>query len=325
MNSNSLEFITLTLRNFLSFGNKETTIQLNGNVMTVVLGENMDTGGEDSRNGVGKSAIMDALCYVLFGKVIRDASNKGLVNKWANKRESMMVTLTFDKGNWSYLIERGERPSKLSLFRKPKNAEEDFKAKEGRTFKYNISRSKSETTDEIIGILGYDITLAEYLIANSSESTEYFKLTEEKRRDVVEKLFGFSILSQKAKVLKEQRKEKNRDLTIAETKLDSTKQANARIQREIDDINGRAELWNQEKAETIAELRGVIDALGAVDVENEIELLKLLGNLEKKLIETKAAARDYLMEHSAFEQSISQNNDTLKREIKDYEYSCSCS
>jgi len=319
MNSNSLEFITLTLRNFLSFGKQETVVQLDGNTMTVIIGENMDTGGEDSRNGVGKSGIMDALCYVLFGKVIRDTSNKGLVNKWANKRESMVVTLTFDKGNWSYLVERGERPSKLSLYRKPKDSTEDFKIREGRTFKYNISRNKNETTDEIVGILGYDITLAEYLIANSSESIEYFKLTEEKRRDIIEKLFGFSILSQKAKLLKEERKEKSKELTVAETHLNATKQANARIQNEVDDLNGRSEMWEQDKAEIITELHQTITALEAVDVENEIELLKLLGELEKKLAEAKATAYQYQTEHSAVEQSKKRNEKSLEREEKDYD------
>jgi len=319
MNSNSLEFITLTLRNFLSFGNKETTVKLNGNTLTVVMGENLDTGGEDSRNGVGKSAIMDALCYVLFGKVIRSTSNKGLINKWANKRESMMVTLTFDKGNWSYLVERGERPSRLSLFRKPKDSTEDFKIREGRTFKYNISRNKNETTDEIVGILGYDITLAEYLIANSSESVEYFKLTEEKRRDIIEKLFGFSILSEKAKILKEERKGKNKELTIAETALDATKQANARIQNEVDDLNGRSEMWEQDKAEMLVELVSTIKALEAVDVENEIELLKLFGVLEKKLTEAKATASQYKADHSSVEQSMKQNGKSLERERKDFE------
>ena len=231
----------------------------------------------------------------------------------------MMVTLTFDKGNWSYLVERGERPSRLSLFRKPINSEEDFKVREGRTFKFNISRSKNETTDEIIGILGYDITLAEYLITNSSESTEYFRLPEEKRRDVIEKLFGFSILSQKAKLLKEERKEKSKELTVAETHLNATKQANARIQNEVDDLNGRSEMWEQDKAEIITELHQTITALEAVDVENEIELLKLLGELEKKLAEAKATAYQYQTEHSAVEQSKKRNEKSLEREEKDYD------
>ena len=279
----------------------------------------MDTGGEDSRNGVGKSAIIDALCYGLFGKVIRGISNQRLVNKWANKRESMMVILVFDKGNWSYLIERGERPSKLSLFRKPRDSEEDFKTKDGRTFKFNISRGKNETTEEIIGILGYDITLAEYLIANSSESIEYFRLSEDKRRDVIEKLFGFTILSQKAKLLKEDRKEKNKELTIAETRLDVTKQANTRIQNEVDDLNGRSEMWEQSKAEIVVELRGTIASLEAVDVENEIELLKLFGELEKKLAEAKATTSQHRTEYSAAEKSLTQNKKSLDREEQELE------
>jgi DNA repair exonuclease SbcCD ATPase subunit len=114
-NSNYLTLKKLTLRNFLSFGNKETVIPLDGDHITVILGENLDTGGEDSRNGVGKSAILDALNFVLFGKVIRGISNQKLVNKLADKGRAMLVTLEFDKGPWSYLVERGERPSRLQI------------------------------------------------------------------------------------------------------------------------------------------------------------------------------------------------------------------
>src|SRR5690606_5823893 len=112
---------------------------------TAILGENLDTGGEDSRNGAGKSAIMDALCYVLFGSVIRDVTNQKLINKFVSKKLPMLVWVEFTKGDKAYRIERGERPSVLRLFQKPIDSEEPFNTKEDRKFKFEITENKNET------------------------------------------------------------------------------------------------------------------------------------------------------------------------------------
>ena len=115
---NRLEFIALGVRNFLSYGPKEQRIDLSGDFITCILGENQDTGGEDSRNGTGKSAIIiDALCYALFGKVVRGISNQKLINKMSDKG-MMSVWVQFRKDGYEYHVERTERPGKLFLLRK---------------------------------------------------------------------------------------------------------------------------------------------------------------------------------------------------------------
>lgn len=194
MPTDQLFYRTLTLKNFLSFGNKEIAIKLDGDFITVVLGENLDDGGEDSRNGVGKSAVADALSYVIFGTVTRDGvSNKQLINKLARRGQAMLVTLRFDKGEYEYLIERGEKPSRLTFLRRPVGSTEDWRAKnEKNELKFDRSQNKDETNEEIRSLFGYDHTLFEYLVVNSTESTDYFKLTEDKRRKVVESLFGIT-------------------------------------------------------------------------------------------------------------------------------------
>jgi DNA repair exonuclease SbcCD ATPase subunit len=295
--SSALNFGDLGFRNFLSYGPKGEVVPLFGNFITCILGENLDD-GEGTRNGVGKSAIIDALCYVLFGKVIRGISNQKLINKMSSKGQ-MVVWVEFTKDEYAYHVERTERPGKLLLLRKPIDSDEDFKAKEKRKMKFDIARGKTETTDQIIEILGFDITLFEYLVANSSESIEFFKLSEDKQRNVVEPLFGFTIMSTKASVLKDDRKEKNKDLVHAESSAEATKQANARITEQIEDLESRSTTWELKKKQTIEELTEGIALLESVDVESEITVIKELDNLNVSLKEITAKIRQLETEQTA--------------------------
>ena len=310
---NSLILRGLWFRNFLSFGNTDTFIRLDEETISVIMGENLDTGGEDSRNGVGKSAIIDALCYVLFGKTIRDISNQKLINKLSRKGQPMIVALTFDKGNFTYLVERSERPSKLLFLRKPLDCDEDIKTKEKRKFKYDISRNKNETTAEIIELLGFDITLFEFLVANSSESTPFFKLTEGKRREVVEKLFGFTILGERADKLRTMRKDEKDNLLKAETAYSTTVAANDRLTQQISEMEQRAESWELKKARAIKDLQETITSLESVNVSDEIELLKLNDTLKVSLSEAQSALREKRSTESSLKSDIARSEKDLKR------------
>lgn len=259
MYGNDLLFDTIWFRNFLSFGNSLTQVSLIGSYMTVVLGENIDTGGEDSRNGAGKSTIIDALSYALFGKTIRDISVGKLIHKFARKGQPMTVMLQFHRGDFTYLIERGDRPSRLMLFKKPRESTEDIRSMEGKKFKYDISRSKPETNAEIVEIIGFDFVLFEYLVANSSETIPFVKMKEEDRREVTESLFGFKILATKAELLKEARTDVNRDLNSKSSALEATRSANRRILDQIADLEFKENGWAIKHRDDLADIRNVID------------------------------------------------------------------
>lgn len=298
-----LEFKKLGFKNFLSFGSSEQTIDLSGENITVIIGKNMDTGGSDSRNGVGKSAaIIDSLSYALFGKVIRGISNQRLISKLSSKGQ-MVVWVEFEKGDYAYRIERTERPGKLFLFRKPISSDEDFNAKENRVYKFDVARGKTETNQQIIEILGFDISLFEYLVVNSSESNEFFKLSEDKQRSIIEPLFGFVVMSEKAKALKENRKSKNQELVVSQSAIKATQQANDRITLEIEELTRKSKLWESSKVDTIDELKKTISELEKIDPADEIETIKKIEDSTKKLGETSSLLKE-----------ISQNYKQMKKE-----------
>ena len=106
----------LTAKNFLSVGNVTQAIDFNRDQLTLVLGENLDQGGDDSgsRNGTGKSTIINALSYALYGQALTNIKKSNLINKTNGK--NMLVTLNFEKNNIEYKIERGRTPNLLKFY-----------------------------------------------------------------------------------------------------------------------------------------------------------------------------------------------------------------
>jgi len=290
-----IEFIEITLRNFLSFGNTTTAIDLTGEHITVIMGINHDTGGEDSRNGTGKSAIVDALSYVLYGKTLRDISNAKLVNKMARKGQGMLVTLDFKTKNGYYRIERGESPSKLKLFKKDLDDDNDILSRDGRKFVYEITRNKNETTEEISELIGFDLTLFEFLIANTTESQAFMKLPEAKRRSIIEHLMGLNLLSERAAELKEDRKELKKKVVAEESSLQATQQANMRITRQVEELQRKAKAWETEHDRRIKQLKKDMDTYGNIDIEEQVEILSLIKELKEESEQTYHEKRDVYM------------------------------
>ncbi len=317
-NGNSLIFHTLSFKNFLTFGNKETTIKLDDDLVSVVIGDNLDYRG--SKNGTGKSGIVDALCYCLFGKTIRDIPNPKLINKYSRKGQAMVVTVNFTKGEYEYLVERSERPSKLLFLRKPVSSEEDIRIRENRKLKFDISRSKPETTNEICGILGFDITLFEFLVANSSESQPFFRMREADRREVIEKLFGFSIMSEKAEILKKHRKTEKDNLLKAESALATNVAANERISKQVREMETKSESWADKKENTIAELKETISMLESCDFEEEIELLTLSNEFAAKAKEIKSSMMLEMQREVSVKTDISRIDKDTKRLKKELQH-----
>jgi DNA repair exonuclease SbcCD ATPase subunit len=93
----SIKIKDLTVKNFMSVGNQTQAVDFGKQQLTLVLGENLDQGGDDngSRNGTGKTTIVNALSYALYGVALTNIKKDNLINKINGK--GMLVTLSFDK------------------------------------------------------------------------------------------------------------------------------------------------------------------------------------------------------------------------------------
>ena len=106
-----IKFKSITAKNFLSIGNITQALNLDTENLTLILGENLDQGGSDSgsKNGVGKTAILNALCFGLYGQALTNIKKDNLVNNINNK--NMLVTVLLEKDGVEYKIERGRKPA----------------------------------------------------------------------------------------------------------------------------------------------------------------------------------------------------------------------
>jgi len=105
----------LTVRNFMSVGAQTQAIDFDKGQLTLVLGENLDLGGDDSgaRNGTGKTTIINGLSYAIYGQALTNIKRDNLINKINGK--GMLVTVSFEKDGVDYHIERGRKPNVLKF------------------------------------------------------------------------------------------------------------------------------------------------------------------------------------------------------------------
>ena len=104
----------ITLRNFLSIGQVTQAVDFDKKDLTLILGENLDLGGDGARNGTGKTTLIQGLCYALFGVPINNIRKDNLVNRTNGK--GMLVTLEFNVNGTDYKIERGRKPNVLKFY-----------------------------------------------------------------------------------------------------------------------------------------------------------------------------------------------------------------
>ena len=106
----------LSVKNFMSVGAQTQAVDFCKEQLTLVLGENLDQGGDDSgsRNGTGKTTIINALSYAIYGQALTNIKKDNLINKVNGK--NMLVTVNFEKDGTDYRIERGRKSNILKFY-----------------------------------------------------------------------------------------------------------------------------------------------------------------------------------------------------------------
>ncbi len=186
----------LTVKNFMSVGNQTQAVDFDKQQLTLVLGENLDQGGDDagSRNGTGKTTIINALSYALYGQALTNIKRNNLINKTNSK--GMLVTLHFEKDNIDYRVERGRSPNIMKFYLNNEEQELD-----------DLSQGDSRKTQEFINkLLGMSHEMFKHIVALNTYSEPFLALRTNDQRAIIEQLLGITILSEKAANLKDQMK-----------------------------------------------------------------------------------------------------------------------
>ena len=251
---------TLTVKNFMSVGNTTQAVDFNRNDLTLVLGENLDTGGGDagSRNGTGKTTIINALSYALYGNALTNIRKDNLINKTNGK--NMLVTVEFEKNGLHYRIERGRKPNVLKFYINNNEQEADDTAQ----------GDSRETQRSIETLLGMSHDMFKHVLALNTYSEPFLSMRQNDQRAIIEQLLGITILSEKAENLKELVRTTKSAITEEEMRIKAVQDANVKITEQVDALKRRQTLWANKLKEDTESLQSAIADLSHVDIDSEL-------------------------------------------------------
>ena len=252
----------LTVRNFMSIGNSTQAIDFDRKDLTLVLGENLDLGGDGSRNGTGKTTIINALSYALYGTALSNIRKDNLVNKTNGK--NMLVSLDFSVGGKNFKIERGRKPNLLRFY---VNNEEQAATD-------NAQGDSRETQDAIEQMLGLSHDMFKHILALNTYTEPFLSLKANDQRTIIEQLLGITQLSERADRIKELNKETKDAIQQEEFRIRAEQEANKRIEEQIEASKRRQTLWTTKHGEDIQELEKALKALQNIQIEVEIQAHK---------------------------------------------------
>jgi DNA repair exonuclease SbcCD ATPase subunit len=254
----SLTLKNITLRNFLSIGAVTQAVNFDSKELTLILGENLDLGGDGARNGTGKTTLIQGLTYALFGSPINQIRKDNLINRTNGK--GMMVTLEFNSNGIDYKIERGRRPNILKFYVNS-NLQETTDDAQGENKETQIDIEKS---------IGMTADMFKHIVALNTYSAPFLSLPGGDQRKIIEQLLGITLLSEKADLIKDKLRINKETIQQEEFKVKAVEEANKRVQEQIDALKRRQNLWQKQHDEALSKLVADYDELSKIDIEKEL-------------------------------------------------------
>jgi len=297
----TLKIKELTVKNFMSVGNQTQAVNFAQQNLTLVLGENLDMGGDDSgsRNGTGKTTIVNALSFALFGTALTNIKKDNLINKINNK--NMLVTLAFNKDGTDYRIERGRKPTLMKFY--VNDVEQDGEESD------DAQGDMRETQKDLDELLGMSHDMFKHIVALNTYTEPFLSMRAADQRAIIEQLLGITILSEKADTLKELIRETKDTIVQASADIEATKKSNDKIQLSIDSLLTRQTAWNTQHDTDLEKIGRAIIELESVDIDTE-----LVKHAALKIYEEQAAKLKSLnKERATLESATAQAERSVKK------------
>ena len=261
----------LTVKNFMSVGNATQAVNFDRRDLTLVLGVNIDLGGDDSgaRNGTGKTTIINALSYALFGQALTNIKRDNLINK--TNAKGMLVSLDFEHNGQQYKIERGRK----------KNVMRFYVGDEEQEISDMAQGDSRETQKAIESMLGMSHEMFKHLVALNTYTEPFLNLRANDQKDIIEQLLGITMLSEKAEALKERLKETRDKIKEEEYRIKAEQEATEKIKEQIESLKRRQTMWSNKKQEDVTSFTTAIANLEKIDIDQELANHKELAKFKQ--------------------------------------------
>ena len=288
-----LKIKNVTAKNFMSVGNNTQAVNFDGCQLTLVLGHNLDMGGDGSRNGTGKTTIVNALSYALYGEALTNIRRDNLINKTNGK--GMITTVDFEIEGTEYRIERGRRPNVLRFLVNGQDAIDGEQQGDSR-----------ETQKEIEKVIGFPHSMFKHLIALNTYTEPFLAMKNNDQRDMIEQLLGITELSRKAEVLKERMRETRDEIKQEEFRINAVEESNKRIEKNIKEIESRSKAWESNKDSKILEFGESIIELEKIDIDLELGNHEILSTLKEQTAKKQNLDSELSRSNTSLERSLAK-------------------
>ena len=263
----------------MSVGNNLQAVTFDTDSLTLVLGHNLDLGGDGSRNGTGKTTIINALSYALYGEALTNIRKDNLINKTNGK--GMITTVDFEIKGTEYRIERGRRPNVLKFYIDGNESADNEQQGDMR-----------ETQKDIERVIGFPHNMFKHLIALNTYTEPFLSMKTNDQRDMIEQLLGITEISSKAEVLKELLKSTKDSIKDEESRIHAVQNANKRIESSIKDIESRSKAWGRLKGDKVHGLQTSLDTLEHTDIKAELDCHRKIVDINEKQAKLTALKTD---------------------------------
>jgi len=291
-----ITFKKLTWKNFLSTGNTETTVYLNQDSSTLVVGA----------NGAGKSTMLDALSYALFGKPHRSINKPQLVNSINNK--NCLVTVEFSVGNIEYKIIRGIKPNIFEVYRNGKLLDQESHSRDyQKIIEQNILKLNHKSFHQVV-VLG------------SSNFIPFMQLPSHQRRNVIEDLLDIGIFTKMNGVLKDKASLLRSQMNDTDHQLELLKETISLQSNHIADLK---RIDTSQESKRAKEIERIEDEIAEVDSSNTT-LQEEYDNTYTDVKSKMDNAHNKIQNHSFSEQSLDTDARKIVKEAKFYEENSVC-
>ena len=290
-----ITFKTLSWKNFLSTGNHKTTIDFTSHNNTLISGE----------NGAGKSTMLDALTFSLFGKSFRGINIPQLVNS-INEKECE-VEINFKLGSDDYRVFRSLKPKKFEIYKNGDLLDQDAKAKD-----------YQKILEEQILKMSYK-SFCQVVILGSSNYVPFMQLSASDRRLVVENLLDidvFSVMNTLVRARLQMTKEYVKDI---DTKIEITKNKVDDKQKLIETLEKKSSDSVEEYQKEIEQSRDTVETLNAEIKELRNEICKMIQTVKDRDSEPKS-----LIKMESLESQLKTKIKTITKNAKFYEENDTC-
>jgi len=302
----NITYKTLKVQNFLSIGNDIVTLEFK-NGLNLITGKNIDN--PERKNAIGKSVLVDAYYYALFGTTIRNINKEFVVNNVTKGkgRIELLFDVETDTETSSYKIVRQIKPSTVELF---KLGEEEV----------DISKDSIANTNKYIcDLIGSNSIISKSCdILSLSDNVPFMAKKPEEKRKFIEDIFALEIFGKMLKDLKDLIKDNKSSKSISHTKCEEIKNSITTLKTQFEtqkkQIEDREENLRKRKDElekTITKIKDEMNSLKFVEnVDLENELVKYKKALDA--ITTKIGDCNISISHG------SMNIKALESRIKDF-------